>query len=141
MNDIQKEATKKKLIAKLKAEKKKLAQRSNGVDGKQKRVVGEVNIPGVTKPGKLKPKPSKRANGSRENGASRATKPVATGPKGGQYVVSGSGKKQYVQSDKTRTFHKLNKSEDVVKETIDEIVKEDKYNKFVEDFKKAKSES
>ena len=129
-----KEAARKRLIDKLKAEKKRIEAKKQAQQKKE--TVGEVKIPGISKPDKVQAKDGKDGNGT-----SHATKPVATGPKGGQYVVSGTGKRQYIRSDKTRTFHRINKSEEAVKSMIDEIASEEKYINFIEDFKKGKAET
>ena len=126
----------KQAAAKKKGEKLKERVRSAIKRYKEKtKTVGEPKIPGVEKPGRPKGTAVKEAKEKKRGG----TQQVQTGPKGGQYKIAPTGKKYYLQSEKTRTFHRpMGKSEEAIKEVVDTLVRDERIKKVIEEFKKAK---
>jgi hypothetical protein len=99
------------------------------------KTVGKPSIPGVKKPERPKGKAPKEVKEKKRGG----TQQVQTGPKGGQYKIAPTGKKYYLQSEKTRTFHRpVRKSENIVKNIVEEIAREEKIKRAIKEVKKAK---
>ena len=96
---------------------------------KQIKTEGDPKITGVKKPKKKKVGPVKEVKEKKTGGTQQAQ----TGPKGGQYKIAPTGKKYYLQSESTRTFHRDRRD---VKKAIDEIIREEKITKVINNFKK-----
>lgn len=82
---------------------------------KQRKVEGEVKIPGVDKPKKQQ---VKEPHGKRPEQAKRKTR--AMGPRGGQFIVGPTGKRIY---DRT------------TKSVVDEVFAEETFKAFFQSFK------
>lgn len=88
---------------------------------KKDKTVGEVKIPGVSKPKKKDPK-EKNEEAKRK----QHKQAVVVGPRGGKYVETRTGKKQYKQKEK------------IIKSILAEI-ESTKITDFVKEFKKGKN--
>ena len=72
-----------------------------------------------------------------------SSKPVVVGPHGGEYVQADTGKKQYLQSEETRVYHRDAKKaldEDSIKDILKGMIEENNIGSFVTKFKLEKSE-
>lgn len=69
-------------------------------------------------------------------------KPVLTGPQGGSYIQSDTGKRYYLQSEKTRVYHRVKKAieSSSARELLKSIIKEAKIIQFIQKFKKEKND-
>jgi len=87
---------------------------------KKKKLLGQVSIPGVTHPhkrakGKVKEtKPAKHETASKPKGPN---KQVMVGKKGGQFIITSSGKKKYTEKTK-KSLEAFIESEDKIKQFV-----------------------
>jgi len=95
---------------------------------RRKHMLGHVNITGVTHSKKVKPKKKKEEQKHEHRPGS-----VSIGAHGGRYIQEPSGHKRYVKEGQLSGVKRFKKS---VRETLEDIVKADRLESFIQDFKK-----
>ena len=113
--------------------KKLLQQRIKEFKERKKKVFGDPKITGVSRPKKEDPKEKRGKQEKEKRHSQKHPQPTVVGPRGGQYVETVGGKKQY-QS-------KIRKAQEgVVKGLLGDIASENNVIDFIDKFKKERSE-